>query len=162
MLYIRVNAFKYYVLPSIDYLAIFYVFQSHSTNEVIESIQRYFTRRLFNRIHQSQEVSDYSARLKIFGLDPLSVRYVRIYLITLFKLIHKQISVEEFHVNLSHRHLDKPLILDLFSFTRMCRMITDQLSLISRSVNQKALSERYLNKEDYETVDELLMCIIIS
>ena len=91
-------------------MAVFYVFQSHSNYKQIESIQRCFTRRLFIRIHNNQNIPDYCSRLKLFGLDTLSIRYVRLYLVTLYKIIHKQIHVEEFHVNFSRRHCNRIIV----------------------------------------------------
>ena len=105
-----IDSYRSYVLPLIDYLSVFYVFQNHSNYEKIESIQRFFTYKLFKRLNPAIEIPDYTARLGIFGMEPLAARYGKIYLMSLYKIIHKHIGVADFNHSFSSRHPNRLLI----------------------------------------------------
>ena len=65
---------------------IFYIGSQKSSSVTIEKIQHVFTRRLFIRCVGSYPIPEYEERLKLFGLDKLSVRISSIELVTLYKL----------------------------------------------------------------------------
>ena len=71
-LYVRL--YLSYIISIIDYSVIFYVGSLKSSLTIIESIQHVFTRRLFVRCYRSPSIPPYEERLKLFGLNKLSVR----------------------------------------------------------------------------------------
>ena len=97
-----IKFYTLYVLPVIDYASFMYCSTSQRNIKTIESIQHYFTRRLFHRIYRNQTRPEYSERLKLFGMKELHIRYRLLDLILLFK-ISKGILSTDFCPSLSNR-----------------------------------------------------------
>ena len=94
--------YKTYVLPILFYASPFCYPPKIFLRNKLERIQKYFTRRLVRRIEHS-EFPSYPERLKLLGLLPINSMFVRFDLITLYKLIHGQISVPSIHLRFSSR-----------------------------------------------------------
>ena len=90
LLYIKF--FQIYVMPVIDYGSFLYCSRSASNVKNIESIQRYFTKRLYNRLFPNSASCCYSERLKLFKMSELSVRYKSLDLLILFKITKGSLS----------------------------------------------------------------------
>ena len=88
------NLYKIYVLSIISYGFSFYFTTSKINMQKLEKIQKYFTRRLFDRIYGKNSRPEYSERLKLFDLLSLESFCVQSDLLLLFRLLNNQIYSE--------------------------------------------------------------------
>lgn len=94
------NYFKLYVLPCVDYCSFLFTGISPSVDSKLESIQRQFTKRLYLRLYGTSKIPDYDTRLKLFSLESLRIRYIKLNLVTVYKL--KNGALKEDFLNLEH------------------------------------------------------------
>ena len=86
-----VRAYCVYVRPILEYCSPVWSPVYVTDIDLIERVQRYFTRRLYHRL--SYEPSSYLNRLKRLGLDPLELRRLRLDLLTCYKIVHCEIAL---------------------------------------------------------------------
>ena len=101
-----------YIIPIINYSVIFYVNLLKSSLTIVESIKHVFTRRLFVRCYRSHSIPPFEERLKLFGWNKLSLRFVAIGLFTLYKLSRGMllgIKIIQFSERLLHRIILNPI-----------------------------------------------------
>ena len=60
----------------------------------IEKIQKRFTKRLYARIYPNTSFANYESRLSLFKLTAIKASAEFTDILTLFKIIHKQLSVQ--------------------------------------------------------------------
>ena len=83
-----IRFYRVYVVPIVIYCSSIYVFVRISNIKNVERIQKYFTKRLYARIHPNQSVPKYKLRLVEFGLDSLEVELLCFDLLNFYKLMH--------------------------------------------------------------------------
>ena len=104
-------------MPLIDYGSVIFAGTSIGVDNSLEKIQRIFTRRLYNRLFGSSVVRFYSDRLSSFALESLKSRYIKIELMTVFRLKHELLQYGSWHLNSSQRHPNR-LILPTINTSR--------------------------------------------
>ena len=82
-----------YVLPLIDYCSPLYVNISCNNTNLIEKIQRFFTKRLYRRIYSSNIIPSYPDRLALFGLRCYEYRSKATDLTILYRMINGSLVV---------------------------------------------------------------------
>ena len=82
----KLTLFKMFVRPKIEYCSYALSLANKADIVKLERVQRTFTRR----IHNSVEHTPYLERCKLFNLDPLALRRVKLNLIFLYKYIHSE------------------------------------------------------------------------
>ena len=105
--YFLILAFKSYVLPILEYCCSLWSpgknQKRHLSNiDRIESVQRYFTRRLFSRCYnnnryitkKSHLYISYESRLELFKLDPLELRRLRYDLALIYQISNNLTAVD--------------------------------------------------------------------
>ena len=96
-----IKAYNAYVLPIIDYSAIFYVFSSKSNISMIEKIQKYFTRILYRKLYHNLPTPEYLLCLQEFSLQPISALFGKADLLTLFKIANGTYALDGFDLRYS-------------------------------------------------------------
>lgn len=89
------QGYKGYVLPILEYCSIIWSPQLLGDIDKIERVQRYFTRRLLDRLNRP--AMHYIDRLKLFNLESLESRRLKADLIFLYKMIKKHVDVNVNH-----------------------------------------------------------------
>ena len=84
--------YKIYVLPLLSYGAPVYFTNTKTCMINVEKIQKYFTRRLFHKIHGKTPRPHYSDRLKLFNLHSLESYIIKLDLLLLYKIVHDLID----------------------------------------------------------------------
>ena len=127
---ILVRAYKVYVRPILEYcLPVWSPFLLHKV-DVIERVQRYFTRRL-----QGLESFSYTDRLFLLDLESLEVRRLKADLTMYYKILHNlvDISVNDFFEIRYNSHNTRG-----HSLTLRCRNFNNNLmknSFVNRHIN---------------------------
>ena len=88
---ILVKAYKSYVLPILEYGSNVWSPQYLYLIDLIERVQRYFSRRLFKRLGLAD--TNYINRLLYLSLDALELRRIRSDLIMCFKIVHNFVDL---------------------------------------------------------------------
>ena len=96
------NFWKVYIVPIILYCSPLFGLNTVTNINNIEKIQKYFTRRLFHRLHPNVPVPDYRSRLSLFELISLEVLILKTDLITLYKIMHNHYLLNNVSVNFSY------------------------------------------------------------
>ena len=88
--------YKSYVRPILDYNSITWSPYLVSDINLLESVQRTFTRKLFQKLNLNY--NNYDNRLHLLGLDTLEVRRIKTDLIFIFKIItgHVDLTYTDF------------------------------------------------------------------
>ena len=94
--------FNIYVIPIIDYASVLYFDSSIKSVNLIEKIQKVFTKRLFMRIYPKLQVPDYCERLSFFNLKTLKFHCRKKCLIMIYKVLNGVLS-DPFNINMSSR-----------------------------------------------------------
>jgi hypothetical protein len=80
------------VLPLLSYGIPIYFTNTKKCMSNIENIQKYFTRRLFHKLHGKRPRPHYSDRLKSFHLHSLESHIIKLDLLLLYKIVHDLID----------------------------------------------------------------------
>ena len=80
------------MLPLLSYGIPIYFTNTKNCMSNIEKIQKYFTRRLFHKIHGKVPRPHYSDRLKLFHLHSLESYIIKLDLLLLYKILHEMID----------------------------------------------------------------------
>lgn len=88
-----------YVKPLITYCSYIYTSSSSKMIDRIENIQKHFTRRLLIR---NRLILPYFERLKKCSLEPLEIEFIKLNLITLYKLKTRLITVPSIELKFSY------------------------------------------------------------
>ena len=86
------TAYKAYVVPILEYCSPVWSSQFLLDIDMIERVQRYFSRRLFARLGLNPE-TPYIQRLAFLRLDPLELRRIRHDLVFCYKIVHHDIDL---------------------------------------------------------------------
>ena len=76
------------MLPILSYGVPIYFTNTKNCMNNVEKIQKYFTRRLFHKIHGKTPRPQYSERLKLFNLHSLESNIIKLDLLLLYKILH--------------------------------------------------------------------------
>ena len=79
-----IRMYQTFVVPILDYGAIIYHPHSAKNIRLVESVQRYFTRRLF----PSDRLLNYQERLSILNLESLEFRRIKMDLIATYRILY--------------------------------------------------------------------------
>ena len=85
--------YKIYVIPNIFYGLPIYLTNTCFCINSIEKIQKYFTRRLYQRCFPNENIPNYIDRIKFFNIPTLESQCLKIDLCTLFKILKNMIDV---------------------------------------------------------------------
>ena len=94
------QCFVSYVRPILEYSSAVWSPCLLKDIDKVESIQRYFTRRLFARANLNE--SSYKERLQYLQLEPLELRRLKSELIMVFKCLKKEVNACQNIFTLSH------------------------------------------------------------
>ena len=147
-----VTAYKSYVRPLLEYCT--EIWSPYKVTEIdrIEKVQRYFTRRLFERCDVRYVM--YTERLRYLKLEPLELRRIVFDLKMLFKICHNIVDLvfDEFFKYASsigvlrgHSYkLFKPFCrLDVRKYFFACRVVETWNELSQNTVNAASLNVFY-------------------
>ena len=95
--------YQIYILPVVFYCSSVYSFASKRNDDLIEKIQKYFTRRLFWRLYGFGVTPPYGRRLEIFSLERLELLLTKGDLKCLLKIISHLSSVPSLNLKFSSR-----------------------------------------------------------
>lgn len=87
-----ITAYKAFVIPILEYGAPVWSSQFLLDIDLIESTQRYFTRRLFGRMGKDT-TTPYPERLRQLNLEPLELRRLHADLCLCYKIVHHDIDI---------------------------------------------------------------------
>ena len=101
-----VKAFKIYVRPLTEYISPVWSPQSKKDINIIEKVQRYFTRRLFAKCGLAYV--SYDLRLQQLGLERLELRRIRTDLAMCYQVVHGDVDLdaELYFPRLPPRHIN--------------------------------------------------------
>ena len=97
---ILIRIYKSYVRPHVEFASEIFNDYSKSTTDLIETVQRKVTRYIFYRSKYlcknfNHQCPEYSKRLDILNLEPLSIRRFKAELLTFFKITKKLLVINK-------------------------------------------------------------------
>ena len=84
------RAYITYVRPKLEYASQVYSPALRKHSEILERVQRYYTRRIFAKCRLKPR--DYDDRLKFLGIDRLDIRRTKLDLMLCYKVYHSMID----------------------------------------------------------------------
>ena len=93
--------YSVYVVPILLYCSPLYSGSSVRNMKSIESIQKYFTRRLYIRLNPNLSVPSYDIRLQEYQLELLEIKLLRTDLLTLSSIVSGRLVVPSFKFSFS-------------------------------------------------------------
>jgi hypothetical protein len=88
-----IELYMIYVLPLTEFSSQVFNPYLKKDIELLEKVQKMFLRIVYNRSHPHQETPNYSNLLKIFKLDSLEIRRLKLDLIFFHKILHGKIRI---------------------------------------------------------------------
>ena len=99
-----IKFFNCYVIPLLDYCAVFYTRTSKHNIKVVERVQKRFLYKLFKRCYPRVAIPSYTERLGLFSLESLALRYEKLDLVTLYKILTHSLHAPGWAIQFSPRH----------------------------------------------------------